>query len=100
MYEDHFSHFGVRGMKWGVRKDEGGSSNSPSARAKRMSDHELQAAVKRLNLEKQYIQLAQQSESTTVSRGAGFAKSVIQAAGKQAITTYVTRRLIAALPSV
>lgn len=33
-YDDYLAHYGVKGMKWGVRKDRGSSSSKPSKRAK------------------------------------------------------------------
>lgn len=41
---DAFEHFGVKGMKWGVRKDESGSSSAPSSPEER-SNRAKQAAI-------------------------------------------------------
>ena len=47
-------HYGIKGMKWGVRKDR---SKSKSSAVKKMSDEDLRAAVNRLQLERQYDSL-------------------------------------------
>ena len=82
------SHYGVKGMHWGVRKSEsGGGSSKPAASAPRprmsedakavekafgkidrggtdvLSNHELQSVVTRLNLEQQYSRLVSPSAS-------------------------------------
>ena len=33
-YDDYLAHYGVKGMKWGIRKDRGRSGSKPSKRAK------------------------------------------------------------------
>jgi hypothetical protein len=63
---DNLQHTGVKGMKWGVRKDKLRSS-------RKLSDEELRTRVKRLSLEQQYrnlnpstIQYGERFVSTTV----------------------------------
>jgi len=93
MHEAGLSHYGVKGMRWGVRKsDSGGGSSStaqttPKARASEdakavekafgkinrggtdaLSNHELQNVVTRLNLEQQYHRLT--SEPTPRQKNA------------------------------
>src|SRR6185503_11521350 len=78
------AHFGVKGMRWGVRKtSSGGSSGTAStdaqdadrSRAKikvggthALTTKELQSLVTRMNLERQYSTLIA-SQPTTLSRG-------------------------------
>lgn len=68
-------HFGVRGMRWGVRRSSGGSGGVSIApkrphssehtalttikpkKAKELSDSELKSAIGRMNLERQYNSL-------------------------------------------
>lgn len=68
--EDFLEHYGVKGMQWGVRRkrrsssDSGGESSSGGSKRsiKSVSDAELQAAVNRMNLEKQYKTLKSQRD--------------------------------------
>lgn len=82
MKKDELAHYGVLGMKWGIRNDRSGGSGASkaekpkSARALRreaikerkaaianrriMSKEDLQAAIARLELEKRYADLVKQ----------------------------------------
>lgn len=74
IYRDQFlKHYGVLGMKWGVRKGrvepsklKKTSSNKPVKR--RMSNKELNARVKRLRLEQEYERLSSVPKSQTTSK--------------------------------
>ena len=65
--EEELMHYGVLGMRWGVRrasKRRGGSKKKKGSRQpqqpqkkRRMSNKELQSRVKRMQLEKQYRDL-------------------------------------------
>lgn len=86
-------HYGVRGMKWGVRRKQGsngqvdsmpaprprGSQDYEEARRVRqkpvykMSNQELQRANQRLQLERQYNQLS----STSVKGGEDYVKKAL-----------------------
>nr|DAE45029.1 MAG TPA: Structural protein [Bacteriophage sp.] len=76
MNNNYLAHYGVKGMKWGVRRDRSsarmsrirnytGSRSSDtlkSARRKdinKMSNQELQETINRLNLERNYRSLTQ-----------------------------------------
>lgn len=93
--DDVIEHHGVKGMRWGVRNRRGqgvrkatkpaepkksGDSNRSSdgkltsTPQRRMTDKELQAAVNRLNLERQYRQLT--NETKKKSKGREFAESI------------------------
>ena len=65
--EEELMHYGVMGMRWGVRrasKRSGGSKKGKKKKTsqqqqqkRRMSNKELQSRVKRMKLEKQYREL-------------------------------------------
>lgn len=56
------SHYGVKGMKWGVRRSKSQLERAAKQRTgksiKDMSDDELRAVVNRMNLEQQYSRLS------------------------------------------
>lgn len=58
-------HFGIKGMKWGIRRFQNRDGTlTPQGKnryqkdVKRMSDRELRRAVNRLEMERKYTQLA------------------------------------------
>ena len=66
--EEELMHYGVMGMRWGVRRASKRSvgskkgkkkkaSRQPQQPKRRMSNKELQSRVKRMKLEKQYREL-------------------------------------------
>lgn len=93
--ENELYHYGVLGMKWGVRRSKSGSS-SPGKRPKKsksvidpsykkahskkkvkyMSDNELREINKRLNMEKNYSDLTR-----TKSRGKAAVDTFVSTAG-------------------
>lgn len=79
---DFLSHYGVKGMRWGVRKkpvrrDTSTVSEARNAvRGKRLnqiSDKELQAYINRLNMEQQFSRL----NKNKVDRGHDHVKKVL-----------------------
>ena len=93
--EDFLAHYGVKGMKWGVRRSEGssGSSSKPPASedfqkvtghkqtiksggTKALSNRELQEVVTRMNLEEQYSTL--KGKEAQRSKGNVFLKNTMK----------------------
>lgn len=66
---NYLEHYGVKGMRWGVRKDRSTSTTGrkrPNRReeARRMTDKELRDKINRLQMEQQYVKLTSSSYST------------------------------------
>jgi hypothetical protein len=94
-WDNYLKHYGVPGMKWGVRNPPGrgvrGKSKPKSAKS--MSDKELQAAVTRLNLERNYNRLTQSTSSKIAGK---VAKTVGTIAGA-AVVSVGTKHAVKAL---
>lgn len=77
-------HHGVKGQKWGIRnkrssnKKRRSSSETIRKRAKQMNSEDLQTHIKRMELEKKYIDLSKQ----TGSSGKKYASELLQNNGK------------------
>lgn len=119
MDNNELRHYGILGMKWGVRRTEQqlarargkvselenklerktGSSkkaspstpdSAPKKRSvKEMSDDELRSKIQRLQMEKQYKDLSK-SEVQKTSKGKAFIMDVLEKSGKNIATQAVT----------
>jgi hypothetical protein len=82
--KDHLEHYGVKGMKWGVRKGRvSGGKEKLESKARKLSDSELKAAVERLRLEREYVQI-----NKTLNPNHP-ASAIIQKYGGQAVSIVV-----------
>lgn len=102
VHSNHLEHFGVKGMKWGVRKDRSKTKSITGRRVRRqridsedytrvkplrkkkpseLSNKEMQDLVNRLNLERQYSQLTKR-QPTALEK---FARDVTVGVAQQAI---------------
>lgn len=102
MSENELYHYGIKGMKWGIRRteaqlarargkktpdDENVSEDYKKAHdrknVKTMSDAELRSRLNRLQMEQQYSRLS----GTDVSRGKKYAQNAFKAATTVAAVT-------------
>lgn len=107
---DFLSHYGVKGMRWGVRRGksakEGPSAESKKAteirsRAKRskpkaLTNAELRSAIERMNLEQQFKRLST-NERPVVTR---FIASTLQEIGKREVQAAVAKKVAKAAVKV
>lgn len=89
--EDVLEHYGIKGMKWGVRRGRDVSARHPPSEdyqkvagkktvaktsgTKALSNTELQEVITRMNLEQQYSRL--NPKSTPVRNGQAFVKDAL-----------------------
>ena len=85
MNENFLEHYGIKGMKWGIRKRSSSSNRSEgdsvAKKAAKLSDVELRARVNRLNMEKQYEKLVSeknQKPPTAIDRGAKYVGKIVK----------------------
>lgn len=95
-------HYGIKGQQWGVRRTAkqlasarkaGSNTGKIKKQARKMSDEELQSAIKRLNLEKQYVELTTRANAGTKSRmerGRSEMATIAKASAKKAISAHTT----------
>lgn len=110
------AHFGVKGMRWGVRKattrgstppskrkpkEEGGAEKRQSLDMHAMSDTELRNAINRIKLQREYAQLTAPPPKEK-SRGRQVVENIVygsaEAAGKKVLTGALTNVLNNVLP--
>lgn len=97
LVEEFLSHHGVKGMKWGIRKDRrsGNAKGSTSSHkpAHELSDEELKRAIERMNLEQQYKNLLNPKPPKKDSEAAKFVKEMGKNLTKDIIKSTSTKLL-------
>lgn len=96
--DDVLEHFGIKGMRWGVRRknpqhpasDDATLAKAHKAKAKAsgtkaLSNKELQELVTRMNLEQQYSRLVPASAGKQASK---FVTDTLLSVGKQEATKF------------
>lgn len=90
--KDFLAHFGIKGMKWGVRRSANQATDSEDhiratglrkksrfGKTRRLSNEELRVVIERMNLEQQYSNLRKQKSGS----GAKIAKELLVNFGKE-----------------
>jgi hypothetical protein len=87
MLDEFLEHYGVKGMKWGIRKSRGSRKGKKTARqtAKTLTNKELKKRVDRLNMEKQYTDLARKDAKASMSRGQKIVNNVLSDYGGRVV---------------
>lgn len=79
-------HSGVKGMKWGIRRDLSTSGQKLTTKAKKMSSEDLKNRISRLQMERQYADLISrenQANQTRLSRGKDAVVKAMKEAGQE-----------------
>lgn len=104
-YDASLQHYGIKGMRWGVRRsqkqlakassapDSEDVVNKKAAAAKvsstgstdSLSNKELQDLVTRMNLEQQFSRLSTGQNGSAQKKGESFAKSILKETGKKQV---------------
>lgn len=105
--EGVIEHYGVKGMKWGKRKNRQTEPNHADSQhvtdihmrvksqktLRPISNKELQDAITRMNLEQQYSRLSGGNDRTRVQKGRVLIGKILADSGKQVVTQTVTSQL-------
>lgn len=110
-------HYGVLGMKWGVRRTpaqlghrtkpktikrsrespkpkpkevQSESSSPPKKSIHELSDAELREAISRLELEKRYKELARSANPPKTNEGKKFVENILKKSGENIATQFTT----------
>ena len=104
--EEFIEHYGVPGMRWGVRMDgkKGGRRKATSEEASTLTSKELKKRVGRLEMEKRYIKLTEDRDelgksksSKAIGKGAGVVAEVVGNAAKSAVQEYARGEMTKAI---
>jgi uncharacterized Fe-S cluster-containing MiaB family protein len=100
-YAERFlSHYGVKGMKWGLKKSKAPASSDAASKASTkiavkkqgvhtISNHDLQAAIRRMQLEQDFKRLSV-NEKSAVKR---WVSSTLLEIGKREVQQQVTKKV-------
>jgi hypothetical protein len=80
------AHYGVKGMKWGIRRKSAGSSSDPLSATKNMSNDDLRKVIDRMRLEQQYSELAKNPKKEA---GKKYATKMAQDSGNRLVGAVV-----------
>jgi hypothetical protein len=95
-------HYGIKGMRWGVRRSRSelseGRAGLGRAKAKDLSDDDLKKAVSRMNMEQQYNKMRSRNPGAALMlAGAGFVGTIALGVVRSQITNQANQRVASAL---
>ena len=97
--DDFFEHFGVKGMRWGVRRNRNNTTTSQSLRPKKeqtdlskMSDAELRTRINRIQMERQYRELTSPKGHKVQIEGQKYVKRILIDTAMNAVAEIVKER--------
>lgn len=103
--QEFVEHYGIKGMRWGVRKRrnereraksfgrKGRSGGGDGKSVKDLSDAELRQIVNRMQMEQQYANLASSGGRKKKNAGAEFAKSIAKDIAREQIKNSISRSI-------
>lgn len=111
--ESELYHWGVKGMRWGVRHDRktgrvighptakgessyakgGNRRKARAAKAKTMTEDEIQRALKRIRMETEYVQLTKPPMERLVDDGIEIVRNSMKSSSQQFLTSYSTHSM-------
>lgn len=103
---EELKHYGILGMRWGIRRDRDSSGRVTSQESQRsrelkrkhiseMSNKEIQEIVTRMNLEKQYRQL----NPTVATKGKTIVNNILKRIGNRILDRVIDKSVDAAIDS-
>jgi len=97
---------GVKGMRWGIRKDRGSGGTrpkktaTPKKKASSLSDDDLKKIVTRMEMERKYNQMIKEQRAasqTPIQKGVTVVTGILVTSGKSAVQSYANKAMSDAL---